>query len=41
MSVSMISPKQLHDRVQAGEQVDLIDVASRRANRSWPLAAPM
>ena len=26
MSVSVISPKQLQDRVQAGEQVDLIDV---------------
>ena len=26
MSVSVISPKQLQDRVLAGEQVDLIDV---------------
>jgi rhodanese-related sulfurtransferase len=26
MSVSVISPKQLQDRIQAGEQVHLIDV---------------
>ena len=26
MSISVISAKQLHDRVQAGEQVHLIDV---------------
>lgn len=26
MSISIISPKQLHDRVQAGETLDLIDV---------------
>jgi rhodanese-related sulfurtransferase len=26
MSVSVISPKQLHDRIQTGEKVDLIDV---------------